>query len=257
MSAYFYRRMNPESSSNKWALVTGGSRGIGRAICVQLAQQGYDILINYKGNQTAAEETKQLVEEAGQNAELLCFDVANRQSIQEVLGGWQESHPNEKIEVLVNNAGVRNDTLLMSMTDEQWDEVLNTSLQGMYAVTKQVLTPMLLNRYGRIINIVSLSGLKGMPGQVNYSAAKAGMIGATKALAQEIAKRNITVNAIAPGFIRTDMTEELNEAELKKMVPAGRFGEAQDVAALAGFLASKAAGYITGQVISVNGGLYS
>lgn len=257
MSAYFYRRMNPESSSNKWALVTGGSRGIGRAICVQLAQQGYDILINYKGNQTAAEETKQLVEEAGQNAELLCFDVANRQSIQEVLGGWQESHPNEKIEVLVNNAGVRNDTLLMSMTDEQWDEVLNTSLQGMYAVTKQVLTPMLLNRYGRIINIVSLSGLKGMPGQVNYSAAKAGMIGATKALAQEIAKRNITVNAIAPGFIRTDMTEELNEAELKKMIPAGRFGEAQDVAALAGFLASKAAGYITGQVISVNGGLYS
>lgn len=257
MSAYFYRRMNPESSSNKWALVTGGSRGIGRAICIQLAQQGYDILINYKGNQTAAEETKQLVEEAGQNAELLCFDVANRQSIQEVLGGWQESHPNEKIEVLVNNAGIRNDTLLMSMTDEQWDEVLNTSLQGMYAVTKQVLTPMLLNRYGRIINIVSLSGLKGMPGQVNYSAAKAGMIGATKALAQEIAKRNITVNAIAPGFIRTDMTEELNEAELKKMIPAGRFGEAQDVAALAGFLASKAAGYITGQVISVNGGLYS
>lgn len=249
--------MNPESSSNKWALVTGGSRGIGRAICIQLAQQGYDILINYKGNQTAAEETKQLVEEAGQNAELLCFDVANRQSIQEVLGGWQESHPNEKIEVLVNNAGVRNDTLLMSMTDEQWDEVLNTSLQGMYAVTKQVLTPMLLNRYGRIINIVSLSGLKGMPGQVNYSAAKAGMIGATKALAQEIAKRNITVNAIAPGFIRTDMTEELNEAELKKMIPAGRFGEAQDVAALTGFLASKAAGYITGQVISVNGGLYS
>lgn len=257
MSAYFYRRMNPESSSNKWALVTGGSRGIGRAICLQLAQQGYDILINYKDNQTAAEETKQLVEEAGQNAELLCFDVANRQSIQEVLGGWQESHPNEKIEVLVNNAGVRNDMLLMSMTDEQWDEVLNTSLQGMYAVTKQVLTPMLLNRYGRIINIVSLSGLKGMPGQVNYSAAKAGMIGATKALAQEIAKRNITVNAIAPGFIRTDMTEELNEAELKKMIPAGRFGEAQDVAALAGFLASKAAGYITGQVISVNGGLYS
>jgi len=249
--------MNLESSSNNWALVTGGSRGIGRAICLQLARQGYDILINYKGNQTAAEETKQLVEAAGQNAGLLRFDVANRQNIQEVLGGWQESHPGQKIEVLVNNAGVRNDTLLMSMTDEQWDEVLNTSLNGMYAVTKQVLTPMLLNRYGRIINIVSLSGLKGMPGQVNYSAAKAGMIGATKALAQEIAKRNITVNAIAPGFIRTDMTEELNEAELKKMIPAGRFGEAEEVAALVGFLASKAAGYITGQVISVNGGLYS
>ena len=249
--------MNLESSSNNWALVTGGSRGIGRAICVQLARQGYDILINYKGNQSAAEETQRLVQEAGQNAGLLRFDVANRQNIQEVLGGWQESHPGQKIEVLVNNAGVRNDTLLMSMTDEQWDEVLNTSLNGMYAVTKQVLTPMLLNRYGRIINIVSLSGLKGMPGQVNYSAAKAGMIGATKALAQEIAKRNITVNAIAPGFIRTDMTEELNEAELKKMIPAGRCGEAEEVAALVGFLASKAAGYITGQVISVNGGLYS
>lgn len=249
--------MNLESSSNNWALVTGGSRGIGRAICVQLATQGYDILINYKGNEAAAAETLQLVTDQGQRAELLRFDVADRAEIKAILGGWQESHPEEKIEVLVNNAGVRNDILLMSMTDEQWDNVMDTSLNGMYAVTKQVLTPMLLNRYGRIINIVSLSGLKGMPGQVNYSAAKAGMIGATKALAQEIAKRNITVNAIAPGFIRTDMTEELNEAELKKMIPAGRFGEATDVAALVGFLASKAAGYITGQVISVNGGLYS
>lgn len=249
--------MSSTSTSIKWALVTGGSRGIGRAICEQLAQQGYDILINYKGNEAAAEETRQLVAAQGRRAELLRFDVADRSGIQSILGGWQEKHPEEKIEVLVNNAGIRNDTLLMSMTDEQWDNVLDTSLNGMYAVTKQVLTPMLLNRYGRIINIVSLSGLKGMPGQVNYSAAKAGMIGATKALAQEIAKRNITVNAIAPGFIRTDMTEELNEAELKKMIPAGRFGEAQDVATLAGFLASKAAGYITGQVISVNGGLYS
>lgn len=249
--------MNLESSSNNWALVTGGSRGIGRAICVQLATQGYDILINYKGNEAAAAETLQLVTDQGQRAELLRFDVADRTEIKAILGGWQESHPEEKIEVLVNNAGVRNDILLMSMTDEQWDNVMDTSLNGMYAVTKQVLTPMLLNRYGRIINIVSLSGLKGMPGQVNYSAAKAGMIGATKALAQEIAKRNITVNAIAPGFIRTDMTEELNEAELKKMIPAGRFGEATDVSALVGFLASKAAGYITGQVISVNGGLYS
>lgn len=249
--------MNLESSSNNWALVTGGSRGIGRAICVQLATQGYDILINYKGNEAAAAETLQLVTDQGQRAELLRFDVADRAEIKAILGSWQESHPEEKIEVLVNNAGVRNDILLMSMTDEQWDNVMDTSLNGMYAVTKQVLTPMLLNRYGRIINIVSLSGLKGMPGQVNYSAAKAGMIGATKALAQEIAKRNITVNAIAPGFIRTDMTEELNEAELKKMIPAGRFGEATDVSALVGFLASKAAGYITGQVISVNGGLYS
>lgn len=240
-----------------FALITGGSRGIGRAICVKLAQQGYDILVNYKGNAAAAAETVALVEAEGRKAEAICFDVAKTSEVQAVLGAWQEAHPDDRIEVLVNNAGIRNDTLLMSMTGEQWDSVLDTSLGGMYAVTKQVLNPMLLSRYGRIINIVSLSGLKGMPGQVNYSAAKGGMIAATKALAQEIAKRNITVNAIAPGFIRTDMTEELNEKELAKMIPAQRFGTAEEVASVAGFLASKEAGYITGQVISVNGGLYS
>ena len=240
-----------------YALITGGSRGIGRAICVRLAQQGYDILVNYKGNAAAAAETVALVEAEGRKAEAIGFDVAKTSEVQAVLGAWQEAHPDDRIEVLVNNAGIRNDTLLMSMTGEQWDSVLDTSLGGMYAVTKQVLNPMLLSRYGRIINIVSLSGLKGMPGQVNYSAAKGGMIAATKALAQEIAKRNITVNAIAPGFIRTDMTEELNEKELAKMIPAQRFGTAEEVAAVAGFLASKDAAYITGQVISVNGGLYS
>jgi 3-oxoacyl-[acyl-carrier protein] reductase len=240
-----------------FALVTGGSRGIGRAICVKLAQQGYDILVNYKGNTPAAAETVALVEAEGRKAEAICFDVAKTSEVQEVLGAWQEGHPDEKIEVLVNNAGIRNDTLLMSMTGDQWDSVLDTSLGGMYAVTKQVLNSMLLSRYGRIINIVSLSGLKGMPGQVNYSAAKGGMIAATKALAQEIAKRNITVNAIAPGFIKTDMTEELNEKELAKMIPAQRFGTAEEVASVAGYLASREAGYITGQVISVNGGLYS
>jgi 3-oxoacyl-[acyl-carrier protein] reductase len=240
-----------------FALITGGSRGIGRAICVKLAQQGYDILVNYKGNAAAAAETVALVEAEGRKAEAMCFDVAKTSEVQEVLGAWQEANKESKIEVLVNNAGIREDTLLMSMTGDQWNSVLDTSLGGMYAVTKQVLNPMLLSRYGRIINIVSLSGLKGMPGQVNYSAAKGGMIAATKALAQEIAKRNITVNAIAPGFIRTDMTEELNEKELAKMIPAQRFGTAEEVAAVAGFLASKDAAYITGQVISVNGGLYS
>lgn len=245
------------NSDSMFALITGGSRGIGRAISVKLAQQGYDILVNYKGNAAAAAETVALVEAEGRKAEAICFDVAKTSEVQEVLGAWQEAHPEAKIEVLVNNAGIRNDTLLMSMTGEQWDSVLDTSLGGMYAVTKQVLNQMLLSRYGRIINIVSLSGLKGMPGQVNYSAAKGGMIAATKALAQEIAKRNITVNAIAPGFIKTDMTEELNEKELAKMIPAQRFGTAAEVAAVAGFLASKEAGYVTGQVISVNGGLYS
>ncbi len=240
-----------------YALVTGGSRGIGRAICVKLASMGYSILVNYKGNQAAAEETASLARAQGVAAAALGFDVADVGEVRQAIGGWQEAHPDARVEVLVNNAGIRQDTLLMSMTDEQWDSVLDTSLGGMYAVTKQVLNPMLLARYGRIINIVSLSGLKGMPGQVNYSAAKAGMIGATKALAQEIAKRNITVNAIAPGFIRTDMTGELNEKELAKMIPAQRFGTAEEVAAVVGFLASKEAGYITGQVISVNGGLYS
>ena len=241
----------------KYALITGGSRGIGRAVCLKLADMGYSILVNYKGNLEAAEETARLVREKGVEATPLNFNVADKEDVSRVLGGWVEAHKDDLIEVLVNNAGIRQDTLLMSMTEEQWDSVLDTSLQGMYHVTKAVLNPMLLNRYGRIINMVSLSGLKGMPGQVNYSAAKAGMIGATKALAQEIAKRNITVNAIAPGFIKTDMTEELNEKELARMIPMQRFGEAQEVADLVGFLASKQSSYITGQVVSINGGLYT
>jgi 3-oxoacyl-[acyl-carrier protein] reductase len=241
----------------KYALVTGGSRGIGRACCLKLAELGYAILVNYKGNKTAADETVALVKGKGVEAEAIMFDVADKDDVQNVLGSWIESHKEDLIEVLLNNAGIRQDTLLMSMTHEQWDSVLDTSLQGMYNVTKQVLNPMLLNRYGRIINMVSLSGLKGMPGQVNYSAAKGGMIGATKALAQEIAKRNITVNAVAPGFVKTDMTEELNEKELVNLIPMKRFGNAEEVADLVGFLASKQSSYITGQVISINGGLYS
>jgi 3-oxoacyl-[acyl-carrier protein] reductase len=241
----------------KYALVTGGSRGIGRATCLKLADMGYAVLVNYKGNKEAADETARLVKEKGVDAQVLNFDVANKADVDAVLGGWMEAHKEDIVEVLVNNAGIRQDTLLMSMTDEQWDSVLDTSLRGMYNVTKCVLNPMLMNRYGRIINMVSLSGLKGMPGQVNYSAAKAGMIGATKALAQEIAKRNITVNAIAPGFIKTDMTEELNEKELVNMIPMKRFGLAEEVADLVGFFASKNSSYITGQVMSINGGLYT
>lgn len=243
--------------ATKYALVTGGSRGIGRAVCLKLAELGYPVLINYKGNKEAAEETAKLVRAKGVEAETLMFDVGSKEDIQRVLGGWLEANPDKIVEVLVNNAGIRQDTLMMSMTDEQWDSVLNTSLQGMYHVTKLVLNPMLMNRFGRIINMVSLSGIKGMPGQVNYSAAKAGMIGATKALAQEIAKRNITVNAIAPGFIKTDMTGDLDEKELVGMIPMKRFGTAEEVAELVGFLASKNASYITGQVVSINGGLYT
>jgi len=242
---------------NAYALVTGGSRGIGRAICVQLARQGYSIIINYKNNKIAAEETADLVKGLGKTAILLPFDVANRIETNNALNKFVERHPEKTIEILVNNAGVRNDVLMAFMEDDQWDEVVDTNLQGMYNVTRALLKGMLMKRYGRIINIVSLSGIKGMQGQVNYSAAKAGVIGATKALALEVGKRNITVNAIAPGFIKTEMTESLNEMELKAMIPMNRFGEAEEVASLAGYLASKESGYITGQVISINGGLYT
>ncbi|MBS1688295.1 MAG: 3-oxoacyl-ACP reductase FabG [Bacteroidetes bacterium] len=249
--------MKQALSQKKYALVTGGSRGIGRAICVKMAELGYNVIINYKGNKDAALETARLVQEKGVEAEIMGFDIANRTEVKQILGSWVETYKDVVIEVLVNNAGIRQDVLLPMMSDEQWDSVIDTSLQGMYNVTKQVLTPMVMNRFGRIINIVSLSGIKGMPGQVNYSAAKAGMIGATKAMAQEIARRNITVNAIAPGFIKTDMTEELNEKELANMIPMKRFGTAEEVAELVGFLASKQSSYITGQVISINGGLYT
>lgn len=241
----------------KYALVTGGSRGIGRAVCVALAALGYPVIINYKGNIAAAEETAALVQEQGQEAVLLPFDVASKESVSTALEGWMEANPGKTIEVLVNNAGIRNDVLMAFMEDEQWRSVLDTSLEGMYNVTRTVMKPLLMNRYGRIINIVSLSGIKGMPGQVNYSAAKAGIIGATKALAQEVAKRNITVNAIAPGFIASDMTSDLNEKELSGLIPMNRFGKPEEVADLVSFLASKKSSYITGQVISINGGLYT
>ena len=239
------------------ALVTGGSRGIGRAICIKLAAMGYYVLVNYKGNEAEAGNTMALVKAAGGDGELLQFDVALKADIQQKLGGWIEANKEKNIEVLVNNAGIKEDGLMVFMKDSQWDDVVKTSLDGFFYVTRLVLNGMLLKRYGRIINVVSLSGLKGMAGQVNYSAAKAGVIGATKALAQEIGRRGITVNAVAPGFIKTDMTEDLNEKELANMVPIKRFGTPEEVAYAVGFLASKEASYITAEVLSVNGGLYS
>ena len=238
------------------ALVTGGSRGIGRAICLELARKGYKVIINYVSNEEKALETLSLIREAGAEGELLRFDVGNREETSAALSSWAESHKGEYISVLVNNAGVRRDNLLVWMDGEDWDKVLGTSLGGFYNVTRPLVKPMILNKWGRIINIASLSGLKGLPGQCNYSAAKGGMIAATKALAQEIARKGVTVNAVAPGFIRTDMVEGLDEAELTRHIPAGLFGEPKDVAALVGFLASDAAAYINGQVIGVNGGLY-
>lgn len=241
----------------KFALVTGGSRGIGRAVCIKLADQGYHILINYKSNHTEAQKTAELVAEKGTTAELLQFDVSNKTEVDNVLGGWIESNKEASIEVLVNNAGIRQDNLMIWLTEDQWKNVLGSSLDGFYYVTRLVINGMLTKRYGRIVSIVSLSGLKGMPGQTNYSAAKAGVIGATKALAQEVARRGVTVNAVAPGFIRTDMTQDLNEDELKKLVPMQRFGDPEEVADSVVFLASKNASYITGEVLSINGGLYS
>ena len=241
----------------KCALVTGGSRGIGRSVCYKLATMGYYILVNYKSNEQEANNTLAQIKENGGDGELLQFDVAVKEQIAEKLGGWMEKNTEKFIEVLVNNAGIKDDGLMMWMKDEQWDSVLKTSLDGFFYVTRQVLNSMLLKRYGRIINVVSLSGLKGLPGQANYSAAKAGVIGASKALAQEVAKRNVTVNCVAPGFIKTDMTEGLDENELKAMIPVKRFGLPEEVAHAVGFLASKEAGYITAEVISVNGGLYS
>ncbi len=241
----------------KCALVTGGSRGIGRAICAKMAAMGYYVLINYKTNTAEAEKTLQLVQDNGGEGELLQFDVADKEQIKDVLDGWMNANEAKDIEVLVNNAGIRDDSLMVWLKDEQWDSVIKTSLDSFFYVTRLVLEDMMLNRYGRIINVVSLSGIKGMPGQTNYSAAKAGVIGATKALAQEVGRSGITVNAVAPGFIKTDMTEILDEKELKRSIPVNRFGLPEEVAHAVGFLASKEAGYITGEVLSINGGLYT
>jgi len=239
----------------KCALVTGGSRGIGRAICYKVAEMGYYVLVNYKANEQEAQKTLAQIKQNGGNGELLKFDVANKDEINQVLNNWIETNADKYIEVLVNNAGIKDDVLMMWMKDEQWDSVLKTSLDGFFYVTRVVLNGMLMKKYGRIVNVVSLSGLKGLPGQVNYSAAKAGVIGATKALAQEVARRGVTVNAVAPGFITTDMTEGLDEKELRSMIPVKRFGTPEEVAHAVGFLASAEAGYITGEILSINGGL--
>ena len=241
----------------KYALVTGGSRGIGRAIALKMASLGYLVLINYKSNLTEAQHTLDAIRQAGGDGELLPFDVADKVQIQQILGGWIDANPEKEIEVLVNNAGIRNDSLLAWMEESQWTDVINTNLDSFFYVTRLVLHGMITRKYGRIINVVSLSGLKGLAGQTNYSAAKAGVIGATKALAQEVARQGITVNALAPGFIKTDMTEGLDEKELKALIPARRFGLTEEVAHAAGFFASEGSAYVTGQVLSINGGLYT
>lgn len=239
----------------RYALVTGGSRGIGRAICIKLASMGFHVLINYKSNGEEARQTLAMITAAGNKGELIKFDVSDPEMVDDSINSWNEAHAGEYIEVVVNNAGIRRDGLMVWMENDDWHDVLKTNLDGFFYVTRAVMKNMIERKYGRIINIASLAGIKGIAGQVNYSAAKAALTGATKALAREIGSRNITVNAVAPGYIRTDMTKDLNENELKGTIPLNRFGLPEEVAEVVGFLASEKSSYVTGEVISVNGGI--
>jgi 3-oxoacyl-[acyl-carrier protein] reductase len=240
-------------SNTKAALVTGGSRGIGRAISLRLAQDGYHVIINYRSNEEEAKVTQKMVTDAGFSCELCPFDVTDRKAVTEALDDLLGKHT---VQVLVLCAGIRHDELLIFMSEEQWDSVLDTNLASFYSIVKPTVRHMIPNRSGRIVIISSTSGQFGLPGQVGYSAAKAGLIGATKALARECAKKNVLVNAVAPGFITTDMTDDVKEKELVKTVPMNRFGKPEEVASVVSFLASDNASYITGQVIGVNGGVY-
>lgn len=239
----------------KYALVTGASRGLGRAIALRLAKDGFSVIINYNRSDDAAREVLEEIVIEGGSGELMRFDVSDSAAVDAAIEGWETAHPDDYISVLVNNAGIRQDNILVFMTDEQWHSVLNTTLDGFFYLTRRVVKGMMTHRNGRIVNISSVSGLKGMPGQCNYSAAKAGIIGASKALAQEVAKRKVTVNVVAPGFIETDMTQDIPIDEIKRIVPLGRIGKPEEVAALVSFLASDESAYITGEVISINGGV--
>lgn len=241
----------------KYALVTGGSRGIGRAICLKLAGMGIPVIINFKSNTEAARELREEILAAGGDASLMQFDVADPKAVSSALEAWENEHPDDYIAYLVNNAGIRRDNMMFMMPEEDWHSVIDTTLNGFFYVTRALLPKMMMRRHGgRIVSVSSLSGLKGMAGQTNYSAAKAALVGATKSLAQETATRNVTVNAVAPGFIETDMTRDLPVEQLKELVPMKRFGRPEEVAELVAFLCSDATSYITGEVISINGGLF-
>ena len=240
-------------NSKTIALITGASRGIGRAIAVALAESGRHVIINFRSQTDAAQETLDLIEKNGNSGELAPFDVTDRIAVKKAIEALYAKHPT--IDILVNNAGITRDGLLVFMKEEDWQDVIDTNLTGFYNVTRPIVKQMLLKRSGRIINIASTAGQIGSAGQVNYSASKAGLIGATQALAREIAKRKITVNAVAPGFTETDMIEGLPIDEIKKTIPMQRIGTPEEVASAVVYLCSPLAGYITGQVLGVNGGI--
>ncbi|PIE60407.1 MAG: beta-ketoacyl-ACP reductase [Desulfobulbus propionicus] len=241
----------------KIALVTGGSRGIGRAVCKQLASSGVVVGVNYVANPKAADETLAQITEAGGTGFTTQFDVADARGAQEAIKKIMNQHGS--IDILVNNAGITRDGLMARMKEAHWDAVLNTNLKGAFNCSKVVMRSMMKKKWGRIVNISSVIGFLGNGGQVNYSAAKAGLVGFTKSMARELAARNVTVNCVAPGYIVTDMTEELDEEiqqTIQAQIPLGRLGEPEDVAAAVGFLVSPGADYLTGQTLHVNGGMY-
>lgn len=240
--------------SEKTALITGGSRGIGRAICVGLAADGYDILLNYRDNEEAANETKKAILAFGRKCELLRFDVAEAKAVDGCLDPILEKMTPD---ALVNNAGFASDGMFGLMSEKSWKSVIEVTLNGFFNVTRKIVPHMIHARKGRIISISSISGQTGNAGQVNYSAAKAGLIGASKALAREVGPRGILVNVVAPGIIETEMTEKFPFERIKEQIPLRRPGTPEDVAGCVRFLCSAMANYITGQVIAVNGGLYA
>ena len=240
--------------SGKVALVTGASRGIGKAIAISLGKLGAEVIVNYSASDASAEEVAKSIKDKGGSSYKLKFDVSDEESVNTAIN--QIIRDSGKIDILINNAGITRDGLLMRMKASQWDEVLNTNLKGVFLCTKNVSKFMIKQRSGKIINITSIVGLIGNPGQANYSASKAGVIGFTKTCAKEFASRGIKVNAIAPGFIETEMTENLNTDDLLKMIPLGKLGSADQIASLVNFLVSSdASEYITGQTISIDGGM--
>ncbi len=241
----------------KIALVTGGSRGIGKAISLKLSEEGCYVLVNYRSNRVEAADTLDRIRKAGGDGELMQFDVSDPEKVKQVLDQWHEANPGKTIEVLVNNAGLNRDNLMVFMSDKEWEEVIATNQHGFFYVTRHLLQNMLVNKKGQIVNVVSLSGQKGLAGQVNYAASKGAVIAATKSLAMEVGKKNVRVNAVAPGFISTEMTAGLDEKQLSMMVPLRRFGTPEEVAEVVSFLVSDKASYITGEIICVNGGMHS